>query len=77
MDLRHNLNENGRAQVLELLYKLASVCTSKLGSIKAMDHWIDMEQGTRPVRLTPHRQGTAMREHNKTEIKKMLASGFI
>lgn len=76
MKLMHIPDENVRAQILDMLHKHASMPNGKFGTMMATEHRIDLEPRTRPVRSVPYRQGPAMRKHIKTEIEKMLKTGF-
>lgn len=73
MDFTRIQGENERAQILDMLHKHASVWNGKRSTIKAMEHRIDVDQKTGPVRSMPYRQGPDMQEYTKTKIEKMLA----
>ncbi len=42
------------------------------GTVKVTEHRIELELGSRPVRLRPHRAGHKAREVEKTEVEEML-----
>ena len=46
-----------------------------LGLIKATEHHIDLEAGSRPVHQPPYRAGPKQREMEKKEIDSMLNKG--
>lgn len=74
-DLRHIPDANLLAQIFNMLHKYESMWNGNLRTIKATEHWNDLKP--RPVRSTHYSQGPSTREHNKTEINKMLAAGVI
>ena len=66
-----------RGHVLEMLRKHSSLWSGTLGTIRATEHRIPLEPGTKPIRPMPHRKGPAMREMVAKEVNKMLNAGVI
>jgi len=48
-----------------------------LGVIKATQHRIDLNAGTRPVRFAPRRAGHTAREAETAEVKRQLEADVI
>ena len=77
IDLSHVEDEGFRIQVLEMLRGHSSLWGGSLGMIRATEHRIPLEPGTKPIRAMPDRKGPAMREMVAKEVKKMLNAGVI
>ena len=63
--------------MLEMLRKHSSLWDGALGTIRATEHRIPLEPGTKPIRSMPYRKGPAMREMVAKEVHKMLNAGVI
>lgn len=77
IDLAHNQDEDVRPQVLEILQNHESMWNGEIGTVRAMEHRIELQPGPQPVRAMPYGQGLAMQKHIKLENKEMLAADFI
>ena len=77
IDLPYIEAEKSREQVLEMLRKHSSLWDGALGTIRAAEHRIPIEPGTKPIRSMPYRKGPAMREMAAKEVHKMLNAGVI
>lgn len=76
MNFTHIQDKKVRVEVFDMLHEHASMWNEKVGTIRTMEQQIDLKPETRPVRSMTYRQGPSMREHIKTEIKKVLAAGL-
>ena len=77
MDLSYIDDDKLRGHVLEMLRKHSSLWSGALGTIRATEHCIPLEAGTKPIRSMPYRKGPAMREMVAKEVNKMLKAGVI
>ena len=77
VDLSHVEDPELRTRIMSMLESHASMWDGKLGTIRATEHRINVEAGTKPIRSMPYRQGPAIREIVKVEITKMLDAGVI
>ena len=66
-----------RSRVLDMLRNHSSLWSGALGTIRATDHRIPLEVGTKPIRSIPYRKAPAMREMIAKEVHKMLNAGVI
>ena len=66
-----------RGHVLEMLRKHSSLWSGALGTIRATEHRIALEPGTKPIRSMPYHKGPAMRGMVAKEVNKMLNAGVI
>ena len=66
-----------RSQVFEMLRKHSSLWSGALGTIRATEHRIPLEPGTKPIRSIPYQNGRAMRGMVAKEVNKMLNAGVI
>ena len=66
-----------RSHVLEMLRKYSSLWSGVLRTIRATEHRIPLEPGTKPIRSMPYRNGLAMREMVSKEVNIMLNAGVI
>ena len=66
-----------REEVLEMLRKHSSLWDGALGTIRATEHRIPVEPGTKPIRSMPYHKEPAMREMVAKEVHKMLNAGVI
>ncbi len=55
-----------------MLHEFEDMWQGQLGTVKVTEHRIELEPGSRPVRLPPHRSGHKAREVEKTEVEEML-----
>jgi len=67
-----NVPEGLQPQVLSLLEKHRALWSGHLGSIKATQHRIELNPGSKPVRLNPYRMGPRTRELIKAQVDRML-----
>ena len=77
MDLSYIEDDKLRSRVLDMLRKHSSLWSGALGSIRATEHRIPLEVGTKPIRSMPYRKEPAMREMVANEVNKMLNAGVI
>ena len=70
-------DEKLRGHVLEMLRKHSSLWSGALGMIRATEHRITLEPGTKPIRSMPYRKGPTMREMVADQVNKMLNAGVI
>ena len=77
VDLLHVEDERLCVQVLEMLCGHSSLWSGSLGMIRATEHRIPFEPGTKPIRAMPYRKLPAMREMVAKELKKMLNARVI
>ena len=64
-------------QVLEMQRQYSSLWDGALGTIRATEHRIPLELGTKPIRSMPYCKGPAMREMVAKEVHKILNAGVI
>eukprot|EP00171_Calliarthron_tuberculosum_P000238 IDg238t1 len=55
-----------------MLRELEDMWQVQLGTVSVTEHRIDLEPGSRPVRLPPHRSGHKAREIEFREVEEML-----
>ena len=77
VSLSHIKDEPLRAEIMAVLRKHSSMWDGNLGTISATEHRIELEEGTKPLRSIPYRQGPAMRTKVAEEIEKMLNAGVM
>ena len=77
MDLSYIEDDKLRSRVLDMLRKHSSLWSGALGTIRATEHRIPLEAGTKPIRSMPYRKGPAMREMVAKEVNNMLNAGVI
>ena len=77
VDLSHLTDADLRRRVIDLLDKYSSMWDGTLGTIKATEHRIDLEDGTQPIRSLPYRQGPQTRKLTMDQIQKQLDAGVI
>jgi len=67
-----NVFEGFRPQVLALLEKHRALWSAHFGSIKDAEHRIELNPGSKPVRLNLYRMGPRTRELIKAQVDRML-----
>ena len=77
IDLSYIDDDKLRGHVLEMLRKHSSLWGGALGTIRATEHRIALEPGTKPIRSMPYRKGPAMRDTVAKEVNKMLNAAVI
>ena len=77
VDLSYIDDDKLRGHVLEMLRKHSSLWSGVLGTIRATEHRIPPDPGTKPIRSMPYGKGPAMREMVLKEVNKMLNAGVI
>lgn len=77
VDLSHIEDPDLRTEILTMLRKHSSMWNGSLSTIRATEHRIDLERGTKPIRSMSYRQGPAMGKLVATEVKKMVDAGVI
>ena len=77
IDLSYIEDDKLRGHVLEMLRKHSSLWSGALERIRATEHRIAFEPGTKPIRSMPYHKGPAMREMVAKEVNKILNAGVI
>ena len=77
VDLSHVTDDKLRVQVLDMLREHSSLWSGAFGTIRATEHRIPLEPGTKPIPSMLYRKGPALREMVAKEVKKMLNAGVI
>lgn len=73
-----HIDENLREQVLDMLGTHQHMWKpGHLGEIRATEHRIELQPGTKPIRQMPYRQGLHKRQETEKAIKEMLEAGVI
>lgn len=73
VDLSHIQDDSVKTEILDILRKHVPMWNEN-STIIVKEHRIDLEPGTRPVRLLQYRQRPTMREQVKTSINYMFAA---
>ena len=69
--------EKNRDRIERLLEPYQDMWSGQLGQLKATEHRIELEPGSKPVHQAPYRAGPLQREMEKKEIDNMLEKGVI
>ena len=77
IDLSYIDDDKLCGHVLEMLRKHSSLWSGALGTIRATEHCIALEPGTKPIRSMPYRKGPAMRDMVANAVNEMLKAGVI
>ena len=70
-------HETHRHEIIELLREFEGIWSGRGGTISIAKHWIDLEEGARPIYQQPYRAGHRARAIEKAEIGRMLEQGVI
>lgn len=75
-DLSH-LDEKTFAQLRKLLLDYEDICDGRLGSLKGVEHRIELVKDTKPIFQQPYRCGIERRKAEEAEVQRMLAAEVI